>query len=222
MPKEKNITHKIELNDNELILLDGKVGSEAQEMVNEAKSRVSFKTKYPDFTQRQTDFIANVINVAQSEKRLSFYDHQFTYCSICNKGTIFGRQKKTFHGKELQNSHVTFKGVPTLGGCTRCINSVLPALKEELKTVRAELPPILSSTEYPYQRFNKANCTKCRWKGNETELLEVGGRSGCPKCGTHNAPFSDDVIKIHYNEFVVLIKDSTLEVKKLIKIKQVA
>jgi hypothetical protein len=217
MKKEKTITHKVELTDQELLLLDGKINPTAQEEVDDAKLRIQCRNKYLELPQIQTDFIATTLKIVNKEKKLIFRDGQFSYCPICNKGSCFGKNPPTFWGKDLQDSFVSWKNMPNHGGCSKCINSILPHLKQELKEIKAELPSELASTEFLYQRFRKAACSKCKWKGHDGEL-----KSGlsCPKCGAENGYFGhNECIKIDQDKFVLLIKNSIDEVKKLIKMK---
>ena len=152
---------RIELEDEELAVLDGQCRDEVQQEVDAAKRRIAYRIRYPDLRPEIAGLIVDAVSEAHTNGILIYQEIRINQCDLCGwmgqyprhrSGPQAGRvdydkPRATTPGIELAKRFVTLQGSVTLGGCTRCVNQALPALREELRGVRAQLPDNLRYQE---------------------------------------------------------------------------
>lgn len=209
---------KIELTDNELVLLDGKVSGEVQEEVDRAKARVDAVEAYSDhadITPTLAAFIADVVHEARTQGRLvanhvrirscRLHDEYYgfvKYKSGPNQGRPNYKRPIAKPGREFARRFVTVEGHVTLGGCNECIEKALPALREALIGVPAQLPDLLVTEGAPrFTRYDDRECLECGWTGHEGQMGRLPAILGgdypgkCPSCGAEKLPFGPQKFK---------------------------
>lgn len=208
---------KLELTDEEIALLDGRVSPETQSTVDAAKQRLAMMRANSDLSPKLAELITKAVREAMKNGILV---HQYTnvhYCSLCEKSAGYAlhtrngkyhrkgqedtRKPRSFRGFELQKSFVFIKGHVSLGGCLDCYGKVINPLREALATIRAELPSELAGP-VKFKRWDDYECP-CGWKGHEGQLLQLRTfmgdgyyRGKCPKCGKENQLFSQPIKRL--------------------------
>lgn len=206
---------KVELTDEELVFLDGKVSSDTQKEVDNARERIAMVKAIPDLDPKHAKFIADVVREAQTNGELVRYHENIRHCSLCdaNAGYDVHRRRGRYHrvgqpnydkpitmsGVELARRVIRITGYVALGCCRVCFDKLLPDLQKALTGVKAEMPKSLTGVPPKWKRWNKRRC-QCGWEGHEGEmgqLLTFMGdgfyRGKCPKCGEENSLFSQRI-----------------------------
>lgn len=210
------MTPRIEISDEELALLDGRVGEALQAHVSAAVSRLSAANAYPDLTPKQAGLIADAVREAQASGRLVWYHRRIRYCPLCESGGGFVLYKSgprkgrpnydrplSMPGIELAYRFVTIDGSVAMGGCQDCIGPVIPHLKAALVGVPAALPDMLvTEGAQRFNRFDNRRCTACGWTGHEGEMGRQRTLMGdgtypatCPSCKAENRIFGSRTIE---------------------------
>lgn len=217
-------THKVDLTDSELVLLDGAVSEKVQAEVEQAKARLAAMAEHSDLPPRQAALIADVVAEALAEGRLIFRNESITYCRLCRRSGGYVRFKSgrnkgredinrpiRLAGREFARRFVTVRHHISVGGCTDCVDPVLPRIAEALRGVPAQVPERLRAEGEPERkRFDRTRCTKCGWEGHEGEmgrlrtLMNDGTYPGkCPSCGVVWLPLSGSPFE-SLNGFVIV------------------
>ena len=206
----------------ELALLDGQCRAEVQADVESAKMALALADS--DLTPGQRKLVAEAVAEATKHGLLVYRGKWITSCSVCGKQGVYARYKSGrnrgrenydkplgFNGIELAERFVTMRGHASLGGCDECVSKVRTTLVEALRSVRAELPENLRSTDSPrFKRYASAECTSCGWTGHEGQMTPVRALfegyypGGCPKCCAKNEPFGKIIIETDSSKWVAV------------------
>jgi len=216
--------HAVSLTDEELLLLDGRVAEKPQAEVDAAKRRIAARSE--GLTIRQSDLIAAVVAHALKEGTLRWTSKPIASCQICGrddgyrkfksgqrKGQNDYKHRKTFQGRDLDTSFVTVQHRAFLGGCTDCMDALVPHLRAALADIAVDAPASLLGDDHPaFTKRRNRKCKKCGWQGHEGEMTQDRTLMGdgwfpsrCPECGTGGA-FNRDVE--HVDGFVLVPADA--------------
>lgn len=192
-------------------LLDGLTDDETQKVIDAAKERLHLLDINAGLSELHAKFIHDVVNEAKKAGKLTFKYDCITYCSLCKRSDGYAKYKRdgryhrkgqidlskplSFRAIELKHSFVTVKNYVSLGGCTDCMDMILPPLVAALRDVKAELPEALAGP-VRYKRYDLKQCTACKWEGHEGQLGKLRTLMGdgyyagkCPSCGVENSLF---------------------------------
>jgi hypothetical protein len=219
---------KYELTDTEAVLLDGQVSDAAQGLVSAAKARIAAASAYPELTEREAGFIADVVTEAHKELLLAHRSEYVQRCPVCEKDAGYhirtrtsrnGRRgqpdrskPKLFRAFEFHESFITIKNRVYLGCCSDCFARVKPYLAEALKDVKAQIPSCITGHKPTYLRSKKMHCKKCEWIGLESEMGRLSSIIGngwypgkCPQCGAENQLFTTNIETVVPIEYAVVV-----------------
>ena len=140
---DKAPTHRVELTDDEILLLDGRCRPGAQASVDAAKARVATAGRFPDLTKEQAAFVAAAVQEATDAGRLSLSRPSLRSCGVCDKRAGYytfrrGRRKGqadlkrplSFGGVDLARRTVSVVGYARCGCCADCWGDVKDAVAE--------------------------------------------------------------------------------------------
>ena len=199
----------VRLTDDELLVLDGRCSEKVQAEVEGARIRQAMQDRL-DLPTHLAGFVGDVLLEAQTNGELRWMSKRLTYCRICRKapgyapfvrGPRRGRpnydRPLTLAGWDLAHRFVTIKDSANLGGCDECVQAALPAIREALRGVVAQLPKALRAEGVPARtKYPNVRCKECGWEGHEGEvgrlrtLMGDGTYPGkCPSCGVEHQPF---------------------------------
>lgn len=206
-------TTKIELTDEELVILDGQVSEDAQAVVSAALAREAMKAKRGDLDPGVAGFVADAVTRARQTGKLVLRGDNLRKCDVCGRSAGYVKFKsgprrgrddhkrpRTFRGVDLAEAFFRVKGYAVLGACGECWSRAQEAVREELADVRAELPAGLAGPTR-FIRHAKRKCSQCGWEGHEGQMRQLpammSGRyaGGCPECPAENKPFGRTVIE---------------------------
>ncbi len=197
-------TTKVQLTDEEFLLLDGKCRPEIQLEVNQGKIRLATKSRLGHLTTKQAAFVANTVARGIKDGKLVFQFTRLRMCDVCNRYGGYlkfksGRRRGQdnhdkpicLQGVELADSFIRMSGYATHGCCSECWGVVKPAMISELADSLIELPDMLySSGSKRYAKSETVACAACRWQGPKHLLGPVRTMMGdgyfygrCPSCG---------------------------------------
>jgi len=208
---------RIELSDDELLLLDGKLDDKRQLDIEAAKERIAMRQAIPGLSPALAGFVANVVRAAENEGELCFERKSLRHCAVCDKSAGYqtyprnGRHHRkgdknfdkplTFQGVDIARRFISIQGHANLGCCNACWEVVKPHLAEKLAGVRAAIPEAITGVAPRFKRYTNQECVKCGWKGHEGQMgmlpaLMGGLYSGkCPQCEASNVLFGPTLIK---------------------------
>lgn len=192
---------QLKLTPAEALLLDGKVGPEAQALVDQAKGASQFKYLLP----HQAVMLAEVAAKAREAKIVTSDWRSARYCPFCKKdvgyykfksGPRKGQDKdieKSMSVRDLDKGFCIVKNRVFTGYCRDCEPIAQLALRIALAGVQAEIPGDLA-TGPRYSRHELYACA-CGWKGDDTQLLEADNgfrtaKTMCPACRAQPRLFS--------------------------------
>lgn len=216
----------IELTDDYLLLLDGRVDAATQAEIDAAKHRKSLNAQLGALPPKVAEFVTNAVAEARKSGILIWQSASTNYCGLCGKVGGYAKYKRngryhrkgqsdhtkplSFNGIELKESFVRIQNHISLGGCTACVESSVEHLRTALKDVAAELPEKLASGSR-YKRWDRRRCDECGWTGHEGQLgmlpAWMGGgryRGECPSCGAKNELLSSKVKRVEGFELVAV------------------
>ena len=192
------------LTDEELVQLDGYiVMPDTQKAIDSALARLAANEDYPHLVPKLAGLLADVIAEAETKGQLVYQHRRIYRCDLCGdhagyvklksgprKGQDNLKKPRAFNGREFKRSYVHFVGSVLLGGCSTCVDMVLPDIIRALHPVKAELPEELRDKDSDvYKVFGNRRCKDCGWEGHEGEVLPKAGLMGdgtypgeCPKC----------------------------------------
>jgi hypothetical protein len=202
--------YTLNLYEEEVLLLDGKVNGTAQIQVNNAKLAAELK-EYP-FNKQQRKILVEIVERAKEYGKLTRQYTSITHCGFCGrkdgyyqvrrttkykqKGEPDYNKPKVFGAYDYDSGFVRISNRVSKGGCLDCVKVIEPVLKELLKDIPAELPPELAS-DRKWKKYDNQHCTKCDWRGHEGEMGNLRTLMGdgyykgkCPKCGAENGLFN--------------------------------
>jgi hypothetical protein len=208
----------VRLSDSELVLLDGLCGPKTQEEVDGAKQRLAFASTHAALPPADAGFIADAVQCAQANGRLTYVSASLRSCSLCGIAAGYATRKRWsragakgspnydkplyLSGFELNRGFVWMRGHASLGCCATCMERVRPHLVAALANLRAELPERLTGSPPRFERHDNRRCTSCGWEGHEGEMRRLltlfgDGRypGGCPNCSAENKPLGPTVIE---------------------------
>jgi predicted nucleic-acid-binding Zn-ribbon protein len=191
--------HIVTLTTEELLSLDGKCSLDVQEQINCVKISTG-------------DVLIDAVMSSIRKNKKFESSPRFTgiICKCCGKApthTLFKSGKRKGEVKEY-GKHLTYCLENPVSGrylhvCAGCFDKAIPALKELLKDVQAQLPKFLRGS-IAYKFFTAVTCSNCKWEGFENELGKLPCLLGdgyylgeCPSCKAQNSMFVG-VIKRHY------------------------
>lgn len=219
---------KYELSDNEAVLLDGQVSDSTQVLVDAAKARIVAVNSYPDLSEREAGFIADVVSEARSELLLAHRCEYIRGCPVCEKDAGYHVRTRTsrnerkgqpdfskpklFLAIEFHESFITIKNRVALGCCQDCFNRLKPYLASALKDIKAQIPSVITGHKPTYIRTKKMHCKKCEWLGLEAEMGKLPALMGngfypgkCPSCGAENQLFTTNIETATPLEYAVVV-----------------
>ncbi len=199
----------VELTDEQLVYLDARddLSEKLRHEVKLAKARLAAIQRLSELAPEGAAFVADVISEAQRNGELIFLRTSMSSsCRVCGKkaepiryrsGRNRGMIKAwgTIAAVEFRESFVRVQNHVSIGACRECVTQLLPALRAELATVRAEVPRILAEPGRPlWKKWDLKRCKSCGWEGHEGKLGHVAAfisgyfRGKCPKCGVEQKP----------------------------------
>lgn len=201
----------LNLSDEELLLLDGKVSEDTQQLIDKIKHRLALESKLEEIPEKYRKWAAELIALAESEGRLVREHTKLSRCPCCNQQKTYATYKRNsryhnkgdfnyskplyVHGWEFQHRFISFVGYPGQGICYTCWDEVSPYLVNALSEVKAEIPYRITGQNSRWFFGKHAECKKCGWIGPEYEMGQLpavfGGyyRGQCPNCGEKSLPF---------------------------------
>jgi len=215
----ETLTIAVKLRPAELLLLDGRVGPEAQAAVDVAREGIRIGTVH-GLDEARANLVARLLSEARAAGHLGWRFSSMDYCGVCrtDPGTVKvrGRTKnRVLSGFDCSTGFIIIRGYSSLGACSACLEAVRPAAVEELSYVKAQIPEQLAKEGAPrWRRFDRCTCTKCKWAGHEGQLLGVGAIMGglyhgeCPACGAQNTAFGPRMIETVPRAFEVVPAES--------------
>ena len=215
----------VELTDDELLLLDGKCSDKVQIEIESAKRRKSLGA-VSELNEKQVAFLVRVRREAESQQKLDFRTDNIRGCEVCGNSAGYAKATRnsknyrkgqprydrplTIRGVELAYRFVRLQHYPTLGCCLKCWNELKPHVVDYLDGVAAEFPEAILGTKPLWKRVDVRKCSKCEWKGPETEMgmspSLMHGRyfSTCPKCGIENKLMGKRYVDVVPNEYELI------------------
>jgi len=191
---------RVDLTDEELLLLDGKCSSATQIAVDSAKTRGTLV----GLSEPLREMVTKIVEAGKKEGKLTYCYSSCSWCAGCGKRAGYvkyksGRNKgRDNYDKPLSISGIEFnRGIVSVqnhisaGGCSDCVKQILPHVKELVSHLPIELPECLRG-ERVYKKFKNRKCLKCGWLGHEGQMRDVqalmGGyfKGGCPNCPAEN------------------------------------
>ena len=197
----------VRLDDDELLLLDGRCRDVVQATVDIVKSRLAMTQEFecrPEIAQLAVEAVA----AAKEDGHLAFLYERISHCKVCSKSAGYGKYKRssqyrrageTNHAKplymsgiELRHSFIKFQGTVRLGCCCACFDEAQPHLARALEGVAAQIPEKITGQPPKFLRYDNRHCTDCGWDGHDGALLPLPSIMGgtypgkCPNCGTEN------------------------------------
>jgi hypothetical protein len=200
---------KVALSDAELVLLDGRCSAEAQTEIDAAKRRLAFAAAHADLSAADAGFVADVVNAAIANGRLTYSRAQLLSCSLCERVRTYAKRKRWSRkgaagspdydrpiyvpGVDLAQGFVIVQGIARLGCCVDCLTRLRPVLATALADVRAQIPEGITGVPARFVRYGHRHCAECGWDGHEGEMRRertvLGDGTypaGCPKCDANN------------------------------------
>lgn len=201
---------KIDLTEDELLMLDGRCAPATQALVDDLKDRRAYRQRFDGLTTREADFVHAIIAEARAAGRLVHRGASLRYCEVCGTRAGYATYKRTsrnhrkgeidydkplsLYGIEMKDTFIRMEGYPSLGCCNDCWRKLKDVIADELYLgkVRAEIPQDIMGHPPKYKRWRNVQCTVCGWTGHEGQMRELnaimGGkyRGGCPKCVAEN------------------------------------
>ena len=216
----------LSLNDEELVLLDGKCRDDIQIEVNKAKARLNAINENIGDSAAESAFIADVIAEATNNGKLVKRRCHLSSCRLCakrggyvryksgrNKGANNYSKPTYLNGVELAERFVTCVGSCTLGCCSDCFAKVRPKLAEALLPIKAEIGESITGLRQLYKKSPKVRCKKCEWFGHKEQLGNLRTligyglyRGKCPECGAENGLMTHS-IEESQTEFEIIPND---------------
>lgn len=207
---------QVSLNDDEMLLLDGKCSEEVQAKVNIVKSQIAMKAKLTSIKPEFASFIADTVERAKTYGALSCTYKGLRYCKVCNatagyalytrstrwhrKGDKNMDRPLTLSGIELAQGFISFQGYANLGCCNKCWAEIKPLLVKELEGVEAEIPTSITGKPPEFKKYDNRKCTVCGWTGHEglmgrscTLMGDGTYPSTCPKCNQKDGLFEHKI-----------------------------
>lgn len=203
----------IDLNDDELIILDGKCTPATQVYVDAAKERLELSRNKdnPELWR----FIADVKIKAREEGRLEFrYTRSRWTCPVCGNGGgyhTYPRNSRWHRKGEKNFDNPISKAFVSLGCCRLCWEEYSTIIGAELDDIEAEIPELITGHSPRFKSYEKYKCTQCGWRGHEGEMRKLpalmGGyyAGGCPDCQAENLPFGTRVVELLHERVVVAV-----------------
>lgn len=205
----------LNLTDDEALLLDGKVSSNAQATIDAIK-RARELASAEGCDTKIADFIAKAIEAAKTSGRLVFRHAEVRCCGLCGKSGGYRQYSRSsrwhrkgqtdfskpiyLYGVDLIDSFVRIKGSPELGCCDACWKTVKPLLARNLEGVHAEIPESITGHPPKFKWHQNRKCSKCGWAGHEGQMgrnvtLMGDGTypSTCPQCKAKNVFLSTTI-----------------------------
>jgi hypothetical protein len=194
------LLYTVKLTAAEMMLLDGRVGPEAQEEVDLAKEATRIAAAH-GLGERAARFVAATVRVAARQGFLVMRGTtSMASCPVTGKSPETVRKSKRSSEMvtrplpvyELNGSRVVIIGYPRLGVTAEGLVLIRPALAAELSKVRAQWPEKLLGAPCPWRREDVVRCAKCGWSGREGEAHRHCWNKRhrvCPSCGAVEQDF---------------------------------
>jgi len=225
---------RLELTDEEVVLLDGRCSPEVQVEVEKSRDRLALTSNIFGLTKKQALLIADVVLLAKSEGYVICRGDSIRYCEVCEKSAGYAKHKRsgryhragqdnrdrplTFRGVEFKDSFVRIQNHVSLGCCYDCFQAIKDNLHDALALIKAEVPEAITGFKPKWKRWRRHECTKCGWQGHEGDLGKLRTllsdgyyRGQCPKCPAKNE-FMSHPIKMIDGFDVVPAEEPKLEV----------
>lgn len=205
---------RVQLTDDELVLLDGACSEKVQAEVDGAKQRITSRSLHPDVAPVLAGFIADVVSEAQTNGEVILRRQRLRRCALCGtapgyvlfksgprRGTPNYKKPRVIEGYEFARRFVTVQHHAALGGCAECLDPILPLIADALRGVNAQIPDRLRAEGEPKRvKHPNRRCTKCGWEGHEGQMGRQRTIMGdgsypatCPACGAGSEMFSRDI-----------------------------
>ncbi len=193
---------QIELEDEEVLMLDGIVNEKAQELVNEIKQfRKHLKSGHILY--------AEIITEAEKLAKLEYTFRHLDHCMMCNTRSEYptyksGRNKGQrntnkhrvrFYGVSFMDGFVRMEGYSKWGFCEECGNKALEEIKNYIKKNDLHIE-MRGEEENKWIKEEERECFNCKekiWEFDmelERTLMNDGYYyAGCNKCGAETTIF---------------------------------
>jgi len=188
---------QIELEDEEILMLDGIVNEKAQELVNEVKQfRKHLKSGHILY--------AEIITEAEKLAKLKYTTRYLDHCMMCNKRSEYptyksGRNKgkrntnknrTRFYGISFMDKFVIMEGYSKWGFCDKCGFEALEKIKNYIRKNDLHIEMDGEGENNKWIKEEERECFNCKEKiwefdmGLERTLMNDGYYyAGCNKCG---------------------------------------
>jgi len=193
----------IELTDDELLLLDGKVTITAQKIIDEIKEIRSFE-------DIGNNLYAEIVKLAKDRGKLTYTHRELSNCATCNKRTTYpifksGRRKgeqninkpRNFFGISFMDGFVLMRGYSSKGFCSECGEKALKTITNYIRDNNLQIE-LQTNTNYVKEHEKKClnkNCSQLIWefdmKLERTIMGDGYYYSQCPICNTKGGLFNN-------------------------------
>lgn len=190
---------KVELTDEELLLLDGKVGEKAQGIVEQAKLALQHAELGP--------LGSEVLRLALEQGEFKCNYTSLRYCGICKKSAGYAKFKGGrnrgqdnhkrplyFSGIEFMPGFITMRGYASNGGCKECVGDLPNRIWKYI--VEKDLPIQGVGADARWAKENLRKCKSCGAEFGEFDMyirqaLMGDGwlHAGCPSCEEQSSLF---------------------------------
>lgn len=207
--------YKVNLNFSELLMLDGKVHQEVQDVIDDIKKCNSFGFEF--------HLINEIINTSLKKGTFSYSRKEIRNCSYCDKiytyhtypkntkknikGEFNYNSPKYYYGYSFNDGFITVKGHGDI--CEDCekVYKVISTVEEYILSQRLPVQLLRNKDLSIFYKDDIKICYNCKEEMCESEMgrsnAVFGGTyaSTCPKCGAVSTAFG----KLHTstNKFVM-------------------
>lgn len=199
--------HWLDVTDEELVLLDGKVVDlNTQVIIDGAKARLQMIADHPRDPRHIAELAADIVKNAKTHLILSGGYSTTRKCERC--GVDAGYHRYTKNGRRPKGSPnyqrplalASFR-CNSVTSCTACWEAAKPLILEALQDVPVEIQREISGVESPYKRFQNLRCKDCLHVG-PTPAVAWAAPKRCAKCSSFDTQPTDSycVINVHAEE----------------------
>lgn len=194
---------QVQLEDAELLLLDGRCSEKVQAQVDAARRRVETVAAMPDLKPALAGLVADVVTEADKTGVVLWRPTRARLCPVCDKRAGYAKYKSgprrgtenydkplTFAAVEMADRFVRIQNHISLGACSECAEEAQPAITAALADVQAQVAPEIAAQDRPtWKRYSRKECPDCGWQGHEGEMRQLRTMmgdgtypGGCPSC----------------------------------------
>ena len=191
---------KLELSDDEIMLLDGKVNADAQKIIDDVK-KIHL---YDDIGE---PILAEIIKIAVDQNELKYTHRTLFKCGMCGlvaeypkyksgprKGKInLSKSRNGFFGTAFHDGFIIANGYSNYGFCSECGKIAHSKIVNFI--VDKDLPVDIHTERGKYIRENERECFSCHAKIWEFDMkpksavMQGNYYAICPECGAVQVAF---------------------------------